>query len=452
MLQIYGGDRRDYISMNKFNLLTHIKGLNDKATVVWIFNIGVEKYWIGDISTVKDQKEDIVVNHIEEINLLLTRKNDILILRKRPDEDYLKYMQKKGFEIPTILVPDREDEALGISELILQDKKLLKRLKDLASQNDNMYLVPYGVSELEEKISKMCQIKLVGASSDLCKAINNKIFSRSVSDELHFNKTKGSVCETYEDLREKSLLLLNEFPKIIIKQPCGASGKGLWIIDSERKLNSVLQILKRFYFGRSINQGWIIEGWYEKKQDINYQVFVHNNGEVEVFSVKEQLLDETVYIGSLMPPRVSDEIFHECIQCGKQIGEYLYQQGYCGMLGIDAIVTMDDILIPIIEINARFTLSTYISFLDSYRGDKYLLSFYKKIPITEKTNYLQIVKRLNDLDQDKNLEAFSYISETVNGQTVGQNGRLFVLNTLEMPDDVIENYQIISDLWRKREC
>lgn len=438
--------------MDEFNLLNHMKGLNDNSIVVWIFNIGVEKYWNGDISTVKNQKEDIVVNHVEEINLLITRKNDILILRKKPDEDYLKYMQMKGFEIPTILVPEKEDETLGISELILQDKNLLERLKDLASKNDNMYLVPYGVSELEEKISQICQIKLVGASSDICKAINNKIFARKVSNVLQLNMTKGSVCETYEEIEKESLVLLKEFPQIIIKQPCGASGKGLWIVDSEKKLNSVLQILKRFYFGRNINQGWIVEGWYDKKHDINYQVYIHKTGEVDVFSVKEQLLEGTVYIGSLIPPRMPDEMVQECIKCGKQIGELLYQKGYYGLLGIDAMVTMDDILIPIIEINARFTLSTYISFLDTYRRDRQLLSFYKKIPVTEKTKYEKIANRLDKLNQDESMEVFCYVSETVNGQTVSPNGRLFVLETLDMSIEVMDDYQKICKLWRSKEC
>lgn len=35
-------------------------------------------------------KEEFVINHIEEMNLLIARKQDILILRKQPDEVYLK--------------------------------------------------------------------------------------------------------------------------------------------------------------------------------------------------------------------------------------------------------------------------------------------------------------------------------------------------------------------------
>lgn len=441
----------NYKDINEFNLLDHIAGKTNEYTVIWLFNIGVEKFWNGDISTVKNLKEDIVVNHIEEICLLLTKVRDVLILRNNPNEKYLEEMKKRGFEIPMILTPQDQNESLGISELVLQDKFLLNQLKELSKNRKKVVFVPYGVSVLEEKIAQICQLEMIGGPSKISQKINNKFFARKVAEELHYSITQGTICDNLDELKEKGMAFLNVFEKVIIKQPCGASGKGLYIIDSERKLISVIQILKHISRKSEINQGWIVERWYEKQADINYQIYIGQSGLVKTFSVKEQLLDKTVYIGSIIPPRLSDSLVKKCEECGKQIGKLLYQNGYNGIVGIDAMVTKENDFIPIIEINARFTLSTYLSFLDSYRNSKQILFFYEKIFIEENVNYQMILnelKKWNEKNPDQ--ESFCCVSETVNGETVKKNGRLFILQTMSALSDGQKNYEKICELWRNK--
>lgn len=441
----------NYKDINVFNLLDHIVGKTNDYTVIWLFNIGVEKFWSGEVSIVKNQKEDIVVNHIEEICLLLTKVGDVLILRNNPDEKYLEEMKKRGFEIPMILTPQDQNENLGISELVLQDKFLLNKLKNLSKDRKKVVFVPYGVSVLEEKIAQICQLEMIGGPSNISKIINNKIFARKTAEELGYLITQGSICNDLDELNEKSMEFLEVFEKVIIKQPCGASGKGLYIIDSETKLISVIQILKRISGKSNINQGWLVEGWYEKQADINYQIYIDRTGLVKTFSVKEQLLDKTVYIGSIIPPRISASLVKKCEECGKQIGKFLYQNGYNGIVGIDAMVTKENKFIPIVEINARFTLSTYLSFLDFYRNSKQLLFFYERISIEENVNYQMVLNELKEWNE-KNLdqESFCCVSETVNGERVKKNGRLFILQTMETVNKGQKNYEKLRELWRNK--
>ena len=72
-----------------FDLIKHIVNEKNNEIVIWIFNIGVEKYWNVEYSCVKNSKGDIIVNHSEEMMLLLARKGDYVILRKKPSEFYL---------------------------------------------------------------------------------------------------------------------------------------------------------------------------------------------------------------------------------------------------------------------------------------------------------------------------------------------------------------------------
>lgn len=360
--------------MEQFNLLNHIVN-NDNNIVVWLYNIGVEKYWTNEISLVKDKYENIIVNHMEEMNLLLTRKQDIMILRRYPDNIFIKELEKLSFEIPHILIPQTEDEEKSISELVLDDIQLLEELKSLSSKNQNIYFVPYGISWLEEKIANICGLKLYGAASDIQKLINNKIYSRSIAKYLGYKTTDGYICKDINEVRTSYTALKKKYDKIIIKTPSGASGKGMWIIESEKNLYSVCLILKRL---QRLNEEYIVEGWEEKKSDLNYQVYVSEDGYTEVFSIKEQIVNETVYVGSVLPARVTNEILDTCKKCGEEIGALLYRQGFYGILGIDALLTSNNELIPILEINGRFTLSTYVSFLSVRYKNKIIISLYNK--------------------------------------------------------------------------
>lgn len=412
--------------MVEFNLLENLSNKKDNTIIIWIFNIGVEKYWYEDNYTIKNSREDAIVNHIEEMNILLTRSQDILILRNKPNDSYLLNMKDAGFSIPHILCPTEKNEKKSISELVINDKKIISQLKKLSNSYEDVYFIPYGISYLEEKIANKCNLKLVGSGSNINKLINNKIFSRELASNLQLNITEGEVCESIKDVKNAYNRLKNHFNKIIIKLPHGASGKGLYIIDTEKKLKSVLLILERFKRTNNCTN-IIVEGWYEKKADINYQVYVSKSGKIKTFSVKEQIVKETVYVGSIVPPRISKSIYNQYIQYGEIIGKKLYDMGFDGVIGIDSIITTEDIIVPIIEINARFTLSTYTSFLENKFKNKIIYSFYEKISIETNLNYIKFQKILlnNQLlfSTKNNKGIIVYTSETLNIN----RGRLFVI-------------------------
>lgn len=422
--------------MKGFNLLEHIRNKDDSTVVVWLFNIGVEKYWSQDISTVRSQNDECIVNHMEEMNLLLTRKQDYLILRKHPDDLFLETLVEKGFEIPHLLIPSLEDESMGISELIWKDYCLINELKIIKEKYQTVYFVPYGVSIIEEKIAEVTGLELIGGPNEIAKMINNKIFARNIAQKLCFPVSEGNVCNSIDEVKDTCIDLLKKFQKVIIKYPTGASGKGLWVVESEKKLSTTLMVIKRICEKKRITQDFIVEGWYEKKCDLNYQIFVSKDGDVEIFSIKEQMLNETVYIGSLMPPRISDEIVNQCKIYGKMIGRFLYEKGYNGLLGVDAMITSENIFIPIIEINARFTLSTYISFLFEKRKSTKFLSFYQKISLLENDSYKTVIERI--LQKTKEEQIFCYVSETICHSTVGQYGRIFLTIYGEEEEQILE--------------
>jgi len=379
-----------------FNLIRYLTEEKDKGIIIWLCNIGAEKYWNRVSAGVIDRNEDIPVNRIEEMNLLICREQDIVILREMPDAEYLNNLKSMGFSIPTVMTPEETDLFTPISELVLKDEKLLQKLKDIAEKNENVYFVPYAVTYLEESIAEITGMKLMGAPSSVNARVNDKIYNREISEILGFNVCKGKICHTIDEIRQQYEELTSSepyFQKVIVKEPNGASGKGLYIIDSRDKLESSLRLIARFARGRG-EAKWLVEGWYNKKFDINYQIYISPKGEVEVFSVKQQLLRDTVYIGSVLPPRISGDIFEAYKEYGITIGKYLYETGYTGVAGIDSIITEQDEIIPVVEINGRFTLSTYISFIDQKLKDKKVLSRYFRFMPDKAVGYGELLKVL----------------------------------------------------------
>ncbi|MGI6668575.1 MAG: ATP-grasp domain-containing protein [Acetivibrionales bacterium] len=418
------------------NLLNLITRQRERGIIVWLCNIGAEKYWNTVNTGVSDRFEDAIVNRIEEMNILICRKQDILILREKPDEAYLDKLESIGFDIPDILVPENPDRETPIAELVLKDEKLLKQLREIAESNEEVYFAPYAVTRIEEEIAAKCNIRIIGSPSQVNARINDKVFNRRIAEELGFPVCEGRVCNSADEIRQEFHRLTKElqFQKVIVKEPFGASGKGLYVLEDEARLEPALRVIERIAW-KNAGAKWLVEGWYEKKADINYQVYIAGDGSARVFSIKQQMLRGTVYIGSKIPPGLKEEEIKAIEKYGEQIGRYLYNLGYTGVAGIDAIITADNVIIPIIEINGRFTLSTYISFLDRVMEGRKIMTRYFRVSTKSVLSYRRLLEMMAekgiDFDPERKEGVAVYTAGTFTGAFKNGNGcysgRIFAL-------------------------
>lgn len=433
--RIYCWDRFDHMS-EIFNLLDHIRKNDHTSTVIWLYNIGVEKYWSGVEDMVKDTKEDYLVNHMEEMNLLLTREQDYLILRKKPSDRLLQVMRELGFEIPHFLYPNVENEDKGIAELVLEDKELLQKLRDIAANDPNTYFVPYGVSFLEEEIAGKCNLHMIGSTSEQYKIVNNKIYSKKIAEELKYVIAPGYTCKNTDEIKEAYSKLKETFQQVIIKMPTNASGKGMWIIDNENRLKMVCAIIKR-YIRTNANIEWIVEGWVEKKYDLNIQVYISEDGKVETFALNQQLLNGLVYSGSLYSNQFPQNLKELSYQCGNDIGSYLYHNGFTGIYGIDALITENNQIVPI-EINGRLNQSTYLSVLPEYFEGKCIFVTYIRLQAKSNVTYDVLVDILkeNELWYHDGKGILSYIAATMDSELASGNCRAFFAIVADRKEDI----------------
>ncbi|UUZ96882.1 peptide ligase PGM1-related protein [Paenibacillus sp. P25] len=375
---------------------------------------------------------------------MLCRKQDVLILRERPDAAYLKRLTELGFEIPTILTPKFADHHTPIAELVLQDDAPLGRLRTLAEESDALPVVflPYAVTELEETIARHCGLSLIGPPSWLVAKVNDKIFNKRIAEELGFPTCQGVECETLEESRGCFDRVKGSGNRVILKEPYAASGKGLYIIDNEQSFDALLTGLSRVSRRRPAHP-WILEQWMEKKADINYQIWISPDGKVDVFSIKRQILNGTVYTGSQMPAELEPEIIEAYRSYGEAIGRYLHGLGYSGVAGIDSIITADDVIIPLIEVNGRFTLSTYVSFIQHVVGDKKICSRYYRILTHDPVDFTALSRSLEK-------EELQYEPHTGEGILLYTAGSLPVVSVSEEGRYMGRVFVlVIADEWSK---
>jgi phosphoribosylaminoimidazole carboxylase (NCAIR synthetase) len=412
---------------------------------IWLCNIGAERFWHPQDSLLKSKPDMWMVNRIEEINLLLCKKQDYIILRNEPDTIYLRIAERLGFETPNILCPENKDDDLSIAELVLQEEQLLKKLKEI--NVDNVYFVPYAVTFLEEQIADICGLSMFGTNSEICKKLNDKIFSRQIAETLRLPITEGYKCESLDDILSQYLKLVNSNGdvslKVVIKNPYNTSGQGMYIAENEKQVRSIVSLLKR----TGVFGSWLLERWYDNKIDVNYQIFVSQDGEVEMFSVKQQFVNDTVFTGSIIPAGLNEKYMSELKTYGEKVGSYLYSIGYRGFAGIDSII-VENKIIPIIEINARFTLSTYLSFLDELFNNENILFQYFDIATKTPVFYqdiLDIVKK--EMDEHDNVFVFapSLLPNYSSKRGERYIGRLFVLFYNDDNESVMQSARIFKE-------
>ena len=143
----------------------------------WLFNIGIEDNWSVDRFKMKDLEEDRIVQHMEEIMLLMADRDDTLLLRRKPNDRFLCQMRSYGFAVPKIICPEKEGTTKTITQLVLEDKRILRELKELSHKKDT-YLLPYGVTENEEILAKECGMRLIGPNSTVSRDSNSKLYAK----------------------------------------------------------------------------------------------------------------------------------------------------------------------------------------------------------------------------------------------------------------------------------
>ncbi|MFE6941365.1 preATP grasp domain-containing protein [Streptomyces chartreusis] len=340
--------------------------------LVFLGNFEVENQWaLGEpaLPRVGAHAGSAVVNRMDEFALLLGGKDDHVVLKTPLDDGYRTYLEGLGLALPTVHVVAGQDPRRTVSEDALADPELLRTLSALAA--DGARLTAHGISTVEEELAQRTGLALAAPDAATCKRVNSKVYSRRLADELGIRQARGWACETLDELAAAVAAageLLAAGRKVVVKDAFGVSGKGIVVLDSDKRLArlhrmAVTQAERAAGEGEggTVRTALVIEEWVAKRADLNYQFTVGRDGSVHFDFVKELLTENGVHKGHRMPARLTERQVAEIAATADLLGERLAADGYFGVVGVDAMIDPDDGLYPVVEINARNNMSTYQS-------------------------------------------------------------------------------------------
>lgn len=335
---------------------------------VFLGNFEVERYWglaqIG-LPTITSAHTTAVVNRMDEFALLLGGKGDYVVLKAAPDKGYVGYLEELGLDLPSVLAPAGHDPGSTVTEDALGSPELLGALSEI----NGGYLFPHGVSVHEERLAERTGLPLAAAPAAVCEAVNSKVYSRRVADELGLRQADGRTCSSLAELEDAvdwAGNLLADGRTVVVKDAFGVSGKGLVVVTEPRRLAQ----LHRMVAASARRAGHdrialVVENWVAKRADLNYQFTVGTDGSSRFDFVKEAITENGVHTAHRMPTRLTSAHQRELAEVSRALGARLADDGYFGVVGVDALVDSDGGLYPVLEINARNNMSTYQAVVQS---------------------------------------------------------------------------------------
>jgi len=299
----------------------------------FVFNIDKEKDWNASNIKRLQVNGDALVTGLEQNMLYISRENDEVWLHRHVDPDFLAYVRGAGF-----------------------GKGKIRLLEEVYDVDSAATMMPYMSSDETASFAGKLGMRYFGADPELVKRLSNKIHCRELGARLGLRTTEGNLCRTPTGMTaEFERLCALGFQRFVIKLPYGASGNGILIADRD-----TFAFMARRIPSAQTESGVLVEGWHNHLYSLNAQLWIDRD-EAEILSVNQQQLGEDgAYLGTLFTPNASSDVLQEYSAAIDAISGHLIAAGYRGAIGIDAFVDADRLLYPMVELNPRFTMVTYL--------------------------------------------------------------------------------------------
>lgn len=280
---------------------------------------------------------------LQFLPLLFLSKEDTLLVTELPSESYLKSLP--FFDLPKIELLDGPFEK-----------------GELRS---------WGASQLISKWAKTKGLDYRMPQMACCKKANSKLWNFARTRQLPHSKIVYSA-EELEDIGSQ----------MVLKTDQGFAGRGHFIFDAGSIKEAVAFASKQW----KRKMGVILEPWVERVCDFSSQWSISKEGEVTLLGLTKCLNTESgVYLGTETGEGVFGELLPFVEEHVEYCREYLHnivREGFFGNLGVDSMVykvaqTGQLALHPVVEVNARMTMSAAILlFHQKYQKEKVTRIYY----------------------------------------------------------------------------
>ncbi|MGM1021801.1 MAG: hypothetical protein ACQEXV_14895 [Bacillota bacterium] len=336
-----------------------------------------EVYWrdaqLASLPAIPERASSAIVAAMDELLFSFCQPGDALLTRYAISPVHRQYIAQLGFH-PTVNERDLTDgtEQAGNVSAASVFELLGSRKADTSTgfpQLEGCVLSPFAGLPHVEEAARAWGITLHQPPLETIRKVNAKTYSSDLKRSLGL-RHPGYIVTSFADVAEAGRKLLRD-GSFLIKDDFGVSGKGNLHITSTQMLDRIVSYLRgQERKGKRVL--FLLEPFLEKEQDFSCQFTIGDNGSVDILSVQCLANNQFAYRESLSPDkafmeRLEREGYFRLMQ---DVGKQLYQDGYYGDVCIDSMILRGGKLEPIIEINARKSMSLIKHQLDTFLAGK----------------------------------------------------------------------------------
>lgn len=357
-----------------------------KSIYIGVFDS--EKYWWNDslakLPSINDGESNNIVRAMDELQFIFCKQEDTLVTRFRMDSAHKNYLSTIGYSFSS---NDTDIEERNNAGNMQKNKSVFQLIAEKENKNDltqimtgNAVLSTFAVIPFSSEVAKAYNIRFDSPDMEVIRKVNSKIYSTNLKDNIGIENISRIVngCEELSTIASK---YLNEQP-IIIKDECGVSGKGNLFVNSQGILQRIVS-----YLANQEKNGkhvcFIIEPFLEKSFDFSCQFFISDSGTFNLLSLQKIHNTGFAYQGSFS---ADESLLRTLEKSGyfklmEKIAECLYKDGYYGHVCIDSMILGSGEIVPVVEINARKSMSLIKHYMDRYLNSYSLIGNFTYISL-----------------------------------------------------------------------
>ncbi len=279
--------------------------------------------------------------------LLLAGTNDIVCCDTAPDVDYLNYLADFGIAAQQIVVP-KEKAASSLAERLLVDTALLQTLA-----KENRCIEPYMATTTEWQVADKLGYTINGTPPDYLTYLNQKTSLNTLLAESDLPSLPSITCQSH-NLETTALHAYKRYGKLVIRASLGLGSKNVWLAHNENDIKQIHAVIVAAAYPD--DRHYVITPFIANTLSLNAQ-FLLRPTTIDFLGISQQQIDTNLHYTGNIKPAFPLPLQQQVITQINQLADYLQQQGYLGYLGIDIIVSEQDVFI--IEINPRINTSTF---------------------------------------------------------------------------------------------
>lgn len=317
------------------------KLLHVNKNKIWYSNLNWEQTVEPDVKlpSIRNEAGDQLVRRMDIHQIFLADREDTVLVLETPDLSFLELLKDRGIALP----------------------KLVEGARDAhPSLFDKALAVPYLMDEEEERFLRKHDCRWIGPPAHLALLLNHKVRTRMMCEQHGFHLSEGMICRSADELNQAHQIFSDRYPgsRFVVKNGYGSAGKNLFHIYKKDDMQFLTAYLRR----NRKESGFLLsfERWHDTAFNLNSQLFIQD-GRTHLLAVTSQYTNQVgVYKGSDLNPVIPEKLMESYHSEMLRLGSVVSGMGYRGFMGVDSFVDTTGQLIPVIEINARLTMVTYL--------------------------------------------------------------------------------------------